>query len=80
MSNFIAGLITAIGTAVVALAILFIVAVFAGTLIWLIWPHVIPFVFAGLVAKGFMIGEIAWWDAVLLSWLFGILFKSGSSK
>jgi len=79
MSDFIAKLIAGVGAAVVALVLLFIVAVFAGTLVWLIWPYVVPFVLPGIVVKGFIIGEIGWWHAVLLSWLCGILFKGSSN-
>lgn len=53
-----------------------IVAFFGGTIVYWIWPHVIPHIFPGLVATGMIVGKIAWWKAVLLAWLAGILFKS----
>lgn len=71
---------TGIGIAIASLIVLFVIAVFAGTLVFWIWPHVIPFAFPGLVAGGFVVAKLAWWKAVLLTWLFGILFKGGSSS
>lgn len=60
--------------------IIFVIAVFAGTLVWLIWPYVVPFVFPAMVAEGFIVEQITWLDAVLLSWLFGLLFKNNSTS
>lgn len=67
-------IISGIGT--VFLALLFI-SLFAGTIVWLLWPIVIPNVFPGLVANGSIVGEIAWWHAVCFTWFCGILL-SGS--
>ena len=61
----------------VATILLFgLVAVFAGTLVWLMWPVVIPAVFPGLVISGVIAGKVSWWACVCLTWLMGILVKS----
>jgi hypothetical protein len=74
MTNVIQAIITVLG--VLLLAVL--VALLGGTIVWLIWPVVIPGVFPGLV--GSLNPQITWWQSVCLVWLFTILFKSVSNK
>lgn len=62
--------------AVVTILLLGLVAVFAGTLVWLMWPVVIPAVLPGLVISGVIAGKVSWWACVCLTWLMGILVKS----
>jgi len=76
MEKFIEGILIAI----VAIILLGFVAVIGGTIVFWIWPHVIPDVFPALVAGGFVVAKIAWWKAVLLTWLTAILFKSSSAN
>lgn len=60
--------------------VIFLVAIFGGILTWLIWPHIIPVVFPGLVAKGYIVSKLSLWNAILINWLFGVLFKSSNSN
>jgi hypothetical protein len=69
-----------IGAVFVGLIVIALAAVLGGTIVWLIWPHVIPVVLPGLVASGAIAGKLLWWKAVLLTWLCGILFKGSSSS
>ena len=72
MEKFLGGLIIAIGV----MATVALIAVLGGTIIFWIWPVAIPAAFPGLVTSGVLAGKIAWWPAVCLTWLFGILIKS----
>ena len=58
------------GLLVIALA-----AVLGGTLVYWLWPHVIPVVFPGPVEAGALAGSLLWWKAVMFTWVCGILFK-----
>ena len=69
-----------VGVALLGVAVIAFASFLSGTIVWLIWPHVIPVVLPGLVAQGFIVSTIGWWKAVLLSWLFGTLFKSPSTS
>jgi len=73
-------IITALGVGMLSLIIIGVVAVLGGTIVYWIWPHVIPVVLPGAVAAGTIAGTLAWWKAVLLTWLCGILFKGSSSS
>jgi len=55
-------------------------AVFSGTIVWLIWPVVVPAVFPGLIAAGTIAAKLTWWVAVCLTWLASILIKSSCSN
>ena len=68
-----------VGIAVLAIALLGLVSVLSGTILWMIWPVAIPAAFPGLVASGVIAGRLTWWASVCVSWLFGILIKAGSS-
>lgn len=72
MDKFITGLLVSLGV----MAIVGIVAVFGGTIVWLIWPVAIPAAFPGLVTAGTLAAKLSWGQAVCLTWLFGILIKS----
>ena len=67
-------------TGVVLFFLVFVAAVFAGTIVWLIWPVAIPAVFPGLVASGAVAGKISWWAAVCFSWLCGLLLKASQTN
>lgn len=72
MDNFFAGLLIGIG----AVALVALLAVIGGTFVFWIWPVAIPAAFPGLVATGTIAGKLGWWQAVCLTWIFGILIKS----
>jgi hypothetical protein len=72
MGNFIEGLLIGL----VAVLLIGAIAVIGGTVVFIIWPMAIPAVFPGLVASGVLAAKIAWWPAVCLTWLCGILIKS----
>jgi hypothetical protein len=71
MNDFISTIIAALGV----VAIVFIVAVFGGTFVWLVWP-VVNHAFPKLVADGVLASSLSWWDSVCLTWLLGLLIKS----
>jgi hypothetical protein len=75
MYKFLTGLVLGIG----AIILIGLLAVFSGTVIWLIWPVAVPATFPGLVASGVIAGKISWWTSVCLSWLFGLLIKGSVS-
>jgi len=72
METLLKGLGVAIGTIV----LVGFVALFAGSLVYWLWPVAIPAAFPGLVDKGIIAGQIMWWPSVCLTWLCGILIKS----
>ena len=72
LDDFWVGVLASIGVVL----LVGVVAVFGGTIVWLIWPHALPVVFPKLVATGWILTEIPWWSAVCLTWLCGILIKS----
>ena len=74
------GIMVGTGAALAALLMLFITAVFGGTIIWLVWPVAIPAIFPGLVASGVIAGKISWFASVFFTWICSILFKSASTS
>lgn len=72
MEKFFEGLLLALGVMVLVA----ILAVIGGTIVYWIWPTVVPAVLPGLVESGTIAGKIAWWPAVCLTWICGILIKS----
>jgi len=71
-------LLTIILSAVAVMALILLVAVFGGVLVWWLWPIVIPAVFPGAVASGLVAKDLSLVTSIALSWLVGILFKSSS--
>ena len=76
MEKVIAGLLIALGVMVVVT----ISSVIGGTIVYLIWPVAIPVAFPGLVESGKVASQIAWWPAVCLTWICGILIKSSQTN
>ena len=72
--------LTVIGGVFIGFIVVVLAAVLGGTIVWLIWPHVIPIVLPGLVASGAIAGKLLWWKAVLLTWLCRILFGGLNSS
>ena len=59
------------------LAIILLVATIGGTIVYLVWPVAVK-AFPALVESGILAAKLTWEQAVLLTWLFGILFKSNA--
>lgn len=55
MEKFIAVVIVGIGMA----ALVFVLSVFGGTFVWLIWPVAIPSALPGLVASGVIAAKLS---------------------
>lgn len=72
MEKLIEGLLASL----LVIVIVGIIAVFGGTIVWLMWPVAIPAAFPGMVAAGTLAAKLTWGQAVCLTWLFGILIKS----
>lgn len=62
------------------IALLGLISIISGTILYLIWTTAITAAFPGLVESGTIAAELTWWQSVCLSWLFGILFKSVQTK
>jgi hypothetical protein len=71
-------LLTIILSVMAVMALVLLVAVFGGVLVWWLWPIVIPAVFPGAAASGLVVKDLSLVTAIALSWLAGILFKSSS--
>lgn len=74
MDKFVKG----VGVAIIAIALVFVVAVISGTLLWAIYPH-IHALFPTAATKGIIAQDLKWWDAVCVTWIFGILIKGSYS-
>jgi hypothetical protein len=72
MEKFMMGFLIGIGS-IVLVALL---ALIGGTIVYWVWPTAIPAAFPGLIASGAIASKLSWWQAVCLTWLFGILIKS----
>lgn len=75
MEKFITGLVAGIGM----IALVGLLAVASGTIVWLIWPVAVPAVFPAAVASGAIAGKLSWWASVCLSWLTGLLIKGSTT-
>lgn len=64
-------LLTYLSGMLLVLVIISIAAVFTGTLVWILWPVTIPFIFGTILPI-----EISWWTSVKFCWLCALLFKS----
>ena len=67
---------TGVGIAVIATILIAFAALLSGTILWLLWPIVIPAVLPLLVKSGQLPAELGWWVSVCLVWFFSILVKS----
>ena len=73
-------LLIGLGATLLGLVLIAVAAFLGGTIVYWIWPHVIPVVFPTAVASGALAGTLLWWKAVLLTWICGILFKGSSAS
>lgn len=71
--------LTGLGLAVVAILLITLAAFIGGTIVWLIWPVVIPVVFPAAVASGAVAGNLSWWTSVCLTWLCSLLIRSSTT-
>ena len=76
MGKLIGALIIGLGS----IALIGLLAVFSGTILWCLWPVAIPVAFPGLVETGVLATKLTWWVAVCLTWIFGILIKSTNTN
>ena len=62
----------------VAIATIALLAVVGGTIVFWIWPVATePFIAQGVT---WLPAVLSWWQAVTLTWLFGILIKSSQTN
>lgn len=66
----------AMGVFFVTLISVFVGAVIGGTIVWYVWPIVVPVVLPLLVKSGAIPAELTWWVSVCLTWLCSTLFKA----
>lgn len=71
--------IESLGKIVIFFFTAFLIAVFSGTLLWLIYPH-IHALFPTAADSGIIARDITWWDSVCITWIFNILLKPSSSE
>jgi hypothetical protein len=57
-----------VGAITLAVGLVAALAFLNGTLLWVLWDNIMP--------KLFSVPDLTWWEAVSLSWIAGILFKS----
>lgn len=69
-----------VGAIFIVMIVALLVALFGGTLVWLLWPIAIPAVFPGLVSKGVLAAHLGWWQSVTFVAIVYLLFHRGSSK
>ena len=76
MDKAIAALLVAIG----GIALIGLVALFSGTLVWWFWPHFIGDILPGAIESGALPETLSWWPTILFTWTCGILFKGAGSS
>ena len=68
-----------LGAAVLVVFLVFVAAVFGGTILWLIWPTSIPVLFPSAVSSGILAANLSWWVSVKITWVFGLLIKGSQA-
>jgi len=76
MDKIIAGLIAGIA----GIALVGLLALLGGTLVWWFYPHFIFDIFPGAISSGALPETLPWWPTILFTWTCGILFKGSSSS
>lgn len=71
---------TKVAVAGVLMLSIFILAIFSGFLLWLIYPVVFGSLFAWFVEQGMFPAKLSLWQSVCTVWLFGILIKSNQTN
>lgn len=72
--SFIGIMILAVGASFVAIGEIVILATLTGTIIYFIWPVVVPIIVPKMIEGGYLPAALSWWVAVCFSWLWRILF------
>lgn len=62
-----------------AMVMLFVGAVFGGTVVWFVWPYAMA-AFPGLVKAGYLAQNLGWGNSIALTYLFAILLASHNSS
>ena len=70
----IAGVIWGLIISFVSLAIS---AMIAGTIVYYLWPIVLPATIPGILDSGLLVGSLSWLNSVFLMLLVGTIFKTG---
>ena len=68
-----------VGAIVVVTMLVFLAGVVSGTILWIIYPH-IHALFPNAAQNGIIAKDLGWWDAVCISWIFTIFFKTYNSN
>lgn len=68
MDKILVGVIVALGM----MGLMLVLALFSGTLLWMIWPITMVTVFH--------LPALTWWQSVCLVWVAGILIKSSNTS
>jgi hypothetical protein len=55
----------------------FVVSVYAGTILWVLYPH-INALFPTAADKGIIPRDLPWWDSVCITWIIAIFTKDSS--
>lgn len=68
-----------IGVITLAALFIFAAAVLSGTILFFIYPHIFA-MFPNAATSGVLASTLEWWDAVCVTWIFGILIKGAGSN
>ena len=79
MNNVIEALVKAAVVIIGIAALVFGLAVVSGTILWCIYPHIHD-LFPTAAKNGVIAQDLSWWNAVCVTWIFGILLKSSSKS
>ena len=77
--QIIVGLFMVIGGVFGVAFLVFLAACISGTFLWAIYPHIFAF-FPNAAKAGVLAPTLGWWDAVCVTWIFGLLLKPSSSS
>jgi hypothetical protein len=72
-------LLIGLGAALLGLVVIAVAAFLGGTIVFWIWPAVVPYMVNTVFGLSVVVGPLLWWKAVLFTWLCGILFKGSGS-
>jgi len=75
LSQFLFGVFSAITGAFLLLAL----STLNGTILWSVYPHIFA-MFPNAAKAGVLAAELGWWDAVCITFIFGLLIKSSQSN
>ncbi len=64
----------ALGIGLLAIIIIFVLAIISGTILWVLYPHLLV-LFPSAVKNGVLTSDLSWWDSVCITWI-AALFRS----